>query len=318
MLADENYIKVRAMKTDRKLILVTRHTRLHELKNRYGTLGQAKFYIEHLGESFEQYEAEDKLFWRVHQQVLSFLKDTGRVQQLDRSYLSTYQFSRDDIIVILGQDGLVANTLKYLKGQSVIAINPSPESFNGILLPFIADDLPTVMADVLSDNMRYKTISMAEAKTNLGDKLLAVNDLFIGPKSHTSARYDLQWAKKQESQSSSGVIISTGLGSTGWFKSLIAGASGIAGKPVQKEIANGFDWDSDFLYYTVREPFESKTSQTNLVFGKVDSNRPLNITSKMAEHGVIFSDGIEADSLNFTAGVTATISVSDTQGILVI
>ena len=306
------------MNTDRKLILVTRHTRLHELKQKYGTLGQAKFYIEHLGESFEQYEIEDALFVKVQAQVLSFLKATGRVQQLDRSYLPTYKFSPDDIVIVLGQDGLVANTLKYLNGQSVIAINPSPQSFDGVLLPFKANDLSTVLGDVISKNMNYKTISMAEATTNLGDRLLAVNDLFVGPKSHTSARYDVSWNGKTESHSSSGVIISTGLGSTGWFKSLIAGASGIAGRPVQKKIANGFEWDSPFLYYTVREPFPSQQSQAELVFGKVDNKSPLVLTSKMAENGVIFSDGLEDDFLQFTAGVTATVKVSETQGVLVV
>ena len=254
----------------------------------------------------------------MQKQVLSFIKSIGRVQQLDRSYLPTYQFSKEDIVIVLGQDGLVANTLKYLNGQSVIAINPSPKSYDGVLLPFIADDLPLVMADVLTDNIQSKFITMAEATTNLGDKLLAVNDLFIGPKSHTSARYEMQWGKERENQSSSGIIVSTGLGSTGWFKSLIAGASGIAGKPVQKQIANGFEWDSDFLYYTVREPFPSNVSKTNLVFGKVDARRPLIVSSKMAENGVIFSDGLENDYLEFTAGVTATIKVSDTQGVLVV
>ena len=306
------------MNTDRKLILVTRHTRLHELKQKYGTLGQAKFYIEHLGESFEQYETEDALFWSVQKQVLSFMKATGRVQQLDRSYLPNYQFSRDDVVIVLGQDGLVANTLKYLNGQSVIAINPSPKSYDGVLLPFVANDFPLVMADVLTNQMQTKSITMAEATTNLGDKLLAVNDLFIGPKSHTSSRYELQLGKQRESQSSSGIIVSTGLGSTGWFKSLIAGASGIAGKPVQKRIANGFEWDSNFLYYTVREPFPSNVSKTNLVFGKVDSRKPLTVSSRMAENSVIFSDGLENDYLEFTAGITATIKVSDTQGVLVV
>lgn len=304
--------------TDRKLILVTRHTRLHELKQKYGTLGQAKFYIEHLGESFEQYEKEDRTFRLVQKEIVTLLKGTGRVQELDRSYLPTYQFSRDDIVIVLGQDGLVANTLKYLTGQSVIAINPLPENFDGILLPFVAQDLPLVLNDVLSEKMRFKTITMAEATTNLGDSLLAVNDLFIGPKSHTSARYELSWNGLQENHSSSGVIVSTGLGSTGWFKSLIAGASGIAGKPVQPSVANGFEWDSQFLYYTVREPFPSQVSQTTLVFGKVEQNKPLTLTSKMAENGVIFSDGLENDYLDFSAGVTATIKVSDTQGVLVV
>ncbi len=306
------------MKTDRKIILVTRHTRLFELKKKYGTLGQAKFYIESLGESFEQYEREDALFLQVQREVLSFLKDIARVQQLDRSFLPNYQFSGDDIVVVLGQDGLVANTLKYLNGQSVIAVNPSPNSFDGILLPFTQDDLPLVLADVLANKMSYKTITLAQATTNLGDTLLAVNDLFIGPKSHTSARYQLEWNGQKESHSSSGVIISTGLGSTGWFKSLIAGASGIAGKPIREKIANGFAWDSDYLYYTVREPFPSKVSQTAMVFGKIEKNKSLVLTSNMAENGVIFSDGIENDYLDFSVGVSASIEVGETKGVLVV
>jgi len=306
------------MKTDRKIILVTRHTRLYELKQKYGTLGQAKFYIESLGESFKQYEAEDMQFRQIQKEVLVFLKGTGRVQALDRSFIPTYSFSRDDIVVVLGQDGLVANTLKYLDGQSVIAINPSPQNFDGILLPFTQKDLPLVMTDVLSDQINYKTITLAQATTNVGDSILAVNDLFIGPKSHTSARYQLTWNGKTERHSSSGVIISTGLGSTGWFKSLIAGASGIAGKPVQEKVANGFAWDSAYLYYTVREPFPSNSTQTDLIFGKVDKNKPLVLTSNMAENGVIFSDGIEEDYLDFSAGISASIEVSETQGLLVV
>ena len=306
------------MKTDRKLILITRQTRLSELKKKYGTLGQAKFYIEHLGESFEQYESEDAMFLKAQKEVLAILKETGRVQALDRSYLPTYKFSRDDVVIVLGPDGLVANTLKYLEGQSVIALNPSPKNFDGVLLPFTVSDLPLVLNDVLSNKVNIKAITMAEATTNLGGRLLAVNDLFIGPKSHTSARYELEWNGQREAHSSSGVIVSTGLGSTGWFKSLLAGASGIAGQPVHTELAQGFAWDSRYLYYTVREPFPSQVTETDLVFGKVEANKPLIMTSKMAENGVIFSDGLENDYLDFSAGVTATIKLSDVQGRLVV
>jgi hypothetical protein len=37
----------------------------------------------------------------------------------------------------------------------------------------------------------------------------------------------------------------------------------------------------------------------------------------MPENGVIFSDGIEADFLDFTSGITASISVADKVGQLV-
>ncbi|MBN26388.1 MAG: sugar kinase [Alteromonadaceae bacterium] len=306
------------MLQERKLILITRKTRLQELKEKYCTLGQAKFYIEHLGERFDNYVAEDALYVEAQKTVLTHLKESGRVQLLERSMLSTYLFANDDIIVVLGQDGLVANTLKYLKGQPLIAINPIPDLYDGVLLPFCVSDTLEALNNVLRSRMSVKRISMAQVTTNLGDSMLAVNDVFIGPKTHTSARYKICVGEATEQQSSSGVIVSTGLGSTGWFKSILAGASGIAQRPLHKQLSNGFAWDSADLYYSVREPFPSLVTQTNLVFGKITNGMTFKLTSQMAENGVIFSDGMEKDPIHFNAGTTVQIERSSTQGTLVV
>jgi NAD kinase len=306
------------MLQERKLILVTRKTRLQELKEKYCTLGQAKFYIEHLGERFDDYVAEDAMYAEAQKTVLAQLKQMGRVQLLERSMLATYLFAHDDIIIVLGQDGLVANTLKYLIGQPLVAINPMPDLFDGVLLPFCVADTPGVLDEVLAGRMATKRISMAEVSTNLGDKMVAVNDIFIGPRSHTSARYEICVGDNKEQQSSSGVIISTGLGSTGWFKSILAGASGIAQRTLHKKLNQGFAWNSSDLYYTVREPFPSVVTHTNLVFGKISQGSTFKLTSKMAENGVIFSDGMENDPIQFNAGTTLEIKLSNTQGRLVI
>ena len=303
---------------ERKLVLVSRKTRLQGLKEKHCTLGQAKFYIEHLGERFDDYVAEDAMYGESLKVVLMALKQMGRVQLLERSMLDTYLFAPDDVVVVLGQDGLVANTLKYLSGQPLIAINPIPSLFDGVLLPFKVEDILDVLYGTLKGQMNTKSISMAEVNTNLGESMLAVNDIFIGPKSHTSARYEICVGNEFEQQSSSGLIVSTGLGSTGWFKSIIAGASGIAQRPLHKELENGFAWDSSELYYSVREPFPSAVTNANLVFGKISQGLPFKLTSKMAENGVIFSDGIESDSLSFNAGTTVEIKLSKNQGVLVV
>ena len=170
---------------------------------------------------------------------------------------------------------------------------------------------------------------MAQVTLNTGEKLYAVNDLFIGPRSHLSARYKITTSGKSENHSSSGVIVSTGVGSTGWFKSLLAGAAGIvqslgtdkakqAGRPSKLAPKSEFAWDADYLCFTVREPFPSKTTQAGLVFGRVTTKQPLLIESQMPEHGVIFSDGIESDFLEFRSGVRATITPADRRGSLVV
>ena len=77
-------------------------------------------------------------------------------------------------------------------------------------------------------------------------------------------------------------------------------------------------WDADYLFYTVREPFPSRTTGATLVFGTVTKDQPLTLESHMAEHGVIFSDGIEKDFLEFNSGTSATIGVAERKGVLVV
>lgn len=306
------------MITERKLVIISRRTRYQELLHKYATKGQAEFYLKHLGESFAYYEQEHNSLTAVYAQVVEIAKSIGRVQNLERDFLPSYNFAPDDIIIVVGQDGLVANTLKYLSGQSVIAVNPLPKAFDGVLLPFNVSDLPGVLRRQLQHKSPLKQINMASVTTNRGESLLAVNDLFIGSSGHASSRYELQSGNQKELQSSSGVIISTGLGSTGWLRSILAGASAMAGHAVHPDLMRGFAWDSDFLYYSVREPFPSKTTGAELVFGRVDAISPLKLQSRMAERGVIFSDGIENDFIDFTAGTIAEIKVSDKTGLLVV
>jgi NAD kinase len=308
--------------TENRIVLVVRKTRLDDLVARFNTRRQAKFYIEHLGADFSLYEAEHDRYQAAVSDSQSRLRRLGRLETLDRSFLTNFIFGADDTVVVLGQDGLVANTLKYLGRQNVVGVNPDPQSYDGVLLPFSVRDLAGVVPAVFTGERSVKKVTMAKAVLDNGQTLYGVNDLFIGVKSHVSARYLLRMHDREEPQSSSGIIVSTGLGSTGWLKSLITGAVSIA-----KEVTDGgvsepavdtFPWDADHLYFTVREPFPSKVSAATLVFGKITPSRPLRLVSQNAESGVIFSDGIEKDFLEFNSGTHATITVADKKGRLVI
>jgi hypothetical protein len=244
----------------------------------------------------------------------------GRLQVLDRSFIPNFLFGQSDTVVVLGQDGLVVNTLKYLDEQRVVGINPDPSRWEGVLLPFRVDDLPKILPEVLAGGRAVSEVTMARAELNDGQVLYAVNDLFIGAKSHISARYRISSGKEEEQHSSSGIIVSTGLGSTGWFRSLMAGAAAIASSLSGQQVkaAAPFKRDADYLYFTVREPFPSTTSQAGLVIGKVTAGEPLTVVSLMSESGVIFSDGIESDYLEFNAGTRAVIAPAAKKGRLVV
>ena len=305
----------------RKVVLVTRRTRLEDLVARHHTLAQAKFYIEHLGADFSDYLAENAAYAHSLELTERALEDWGRYQVVDRGYLPNFIFAPDDIVVALGQDGLVANSMKYLNGQPLIGLNPEPTRWDGVLLPFEPRELGTVLADVVRGRRPTKAVTMAEAKLSDGQTLRAVNDLFIGPRTHASALYEIEWGERREAQSSSGIIVSTGLGSTAWIKSVVTGSLAVA--RAMSELGDGTEyqpqpWDSPQLTFAVREPFPSRASKTELVFGRVDSAHPLRLHSRMPENGVIFSDGMEADYLRFTAGMEATISIADNRGCLVV
>lgn len=298
-----------------RIVLITRKTRLAEVVSRHNTFAQAKFYLEHLGADVGDYLREDEAYHAALAQVTATLQQWGRYQVVERALLANFVFAADDIVVTLGQDGLVANTLKYLRGQPLIGINPDEKRWDGLLLPFSCGELPAVLAQV--DKRPRRAVTLAEARLSDGQTLLAINDLFIGPRSHTSALYDLLYGGKREAQSSSGVIVSTGLGSTAWIKSIITGAQGIV-RALGDHCAaadSAMAWDAEALQFAVREPFPSRNSRTDTVFGRITAKNPLRLRSRM-EGGVIFSDGMEADFLRFDAGMEVQIGIAAHKGVL--
>lgn len=304
------------MSKDRKVVLIIRRTRLQELIAQYNTEGQAAFVIESRGQDFKAYQEESTVYLKAVAEVEAKLQRCARVHILDRDFLPNFIFGPEDIVVVVGPDGLVANTLKYLKGQPLIAINPDPQRIDGVLLPFEVNNISAIFADVVRQSYQSKHITMAKATLNDGQELIAVNDLFIGPRFQISARYELTVDDHKEEQSSSGVIVSTGLGSTGWLKSVIAGAMGIAGRSNVSK--NPIPWDADYLTYAVREPFASQTTATELVFGELRRQSDMRIASRMAVNGVIFSDGIVDDYIDFNIGAEAQLSLAERQGVLVV
>ena len=130
-----------------KVVLVTRKTRLAELIERFNTRAQAKFYIEHADGDFAEYELEDEAYQRSVEVVRRSIEIGLKIQVIDRQLVPTFTFLPQDLVVTLGQDGLVANTAKYVGGQPIVAVNPDPERFDGILLPFLPHQLRAATGD---------------------------------------------------------------------------------------------------------------------------------------------------------------------------
>ena len=288
-----------------RLVLVTRKTPLELLLDRHGTVGQARFYLQSRGQDIGWAEEAHERFTASFARVQAAIPADQRRVRVDRADLDRFLFTPDDVILVVGQDGLVPNTAKYLDGQLTIGINPDPTRYDGILCPHRPEAMPLLLEWLdRHDERRYRIQRrvMAVAEREDGQRLLALNEVFVGHRTHQSARYRIAVGGCVERQSSSGLICATGTGSTGWAKSIA----------LQRRLDPASQLpapEESRLAWFVREPFPSASTGTDLDHGLLRPNEHLQIWSEMGEDGVIFADGIESDRLEFLTGQAVRIGV---------
>lgn len=281
-----------------RLVILTRPSAKRALVERYGSEGQTRFAMAQSARGsgdFEKAVVEDTAQSRAVTAIRKALPDDVKLAEIDRGMVAQFLFEPHDLIVAVGQDGLVANVGKYLDGQPVAGVNPDPATIEGALLPFTADMFIHALPELLRDHRPVREATLAAVQTSDRQSLRGLNDIFVGVPSHQSARYRISHAGREEMQSSSGLIVSTGTGSTGWLRSLIGDKA-------------TFDPAADKLHFVVREAWPGRGFAATVIEGEVTRDHPLIIESRM--DGVIFADGIEGDPLRFDAGVTATITPS--------
>lgn len=302
------------------VIVIRDKTRLEQLIERFNSKAQAKFYIESSGGDFEFFELEHNTFYEALSKIKTSITDSLKHKVINRSFLTTYIFTKKDLVLVIGQDGLVANTAKYVGGLPIVGINPDIERYDGILLKHAPDDLKDLLKNVIKGKYETKQVTMAKATLNDGQELLAFNDFYIGADSHVSSRYSIEFNGIKEHQSSSGIIVSTGAGSTGWLSSIFNMANNINRYHNTNSVDCGttLNWNENKLVFVVREPFLSKQSRTNIGYGTIEKNSTLKIASNMPTKGVIFSDGIESDFLKFNSGSIVEIGIADEKANLII
>jgi hypothetical protein len=219
---------------------------------------------------------------------------------VERADLPRFLFDPDDVVLAVGQDGLVANLAKYLDGQPVVGVDPQPGSQPGVLVRHAPGAVADVLAAVGAGRARVELRSMAEARLDDGQRLAALNEIFLGDAGHQSARYRLfapSGPDAGERQSSSGVVVGTGTGATGWCASLALGRPGTPPLPAPT---------SPELTWFVREAWPSPTTGTRWTAGLLPEGTHLTLTVE-SDRVVVFGDGLEADRL--VAGWGQEISV---------
>lgn len=283
-----------------RVVFVSRETEYAALLARHGTRGQAEFFLSTRGQKIAELEARDALQSRALAAAKAAVPAQWTFAHVMREDLNRFLFRPEDIVVAIGQDGLVANIAKYLNGQPVIGVSPDPASSEAVLTRHRVDRLPGLLKATAQADVEMEARAMVQAEAGEGLSLLALNELFIGHRSHQSARYIVQANGAEEFQSSSGMIVATGTGLTGWAKSIMAATRH------RVDIAP----EDNRAAFFAREPWPSRTSGCDIAAGEIGGRSHLSLLSRINEGGVIFADGIEQDFLPFDWGGRAQIKMA--------
>ncbi len=270
-----------------RIVLVHRRTELTELLARHGTRGQVEFFLKSRDRTLDEVVDRDQQARKALGEVGAAIPLDWRRGVVEREDLSRFLFAPEDVVVIVGQDGLVANVAKYLDGQPVIGINPE----QGVL----AKHAPHDAAELLHSTGNTEDRTMVEARSDDGQTLFALNEVYVGHPSHQTSRYRI----RNERQASSGILVGSGTGATGWCSS----AHRERKSPIQLP-----DPTERRLVWFVREAWPSPSTGIEHTEGEI-TDGPLHVDVE-SDGLVAFGDGIESDALRLGWGQRLSIGLA--------
>src|SRR4051812_50193318 len=154
-----------------RAVVVSRRSELDELLARHGTRAAAAYFLRARGRDLDEVAARHDAQTAALTAVGAAVPADWRRGHLDRADLPRFLFAPEDVVVAVGQDGLVANVAKYLDGQPVIGVNPDPELFDGVLVRWSAERLESALRSAGAGAAETERRTMVEARLDGGERL---------------------------------------------------------------------------------------------------------------------------------------------------
>ena len=222
---------------------------------------------------------------------------------VERADLGRFVFGPEDVVVVVGQDGLVANVAKYLDGQPVVGIDPEPGRNPGVLVrPPGARRRGRCWPRPRCPSRRSRSARWSRPSPTTARSSVALNEVYVGhaatsrPATSCSVPEGTDEHQSSSAASSSGPAPAPPAGAARPGRS----ATATCRSPTHRPGAGWF----------VREAWPSPATGTDLTEGLVAPGATLTVVAE-SDLLVCFGDGIETDALRLTWGQRLTVARSD-------
>lgn len=208
------------------------------------------------------------------------------IEKVWKNILSKEHLKNKDLVISIGGDGTFLSASHYIENTPILGVNSDTNRSEGALTTIDLSQLNDKIKKILNNKIKIKEYTREKIILHQKNKKVetenALNETFFGNiNPHYTTNYEIDYKNKSENQRSSGVVISTGTGSTAWYHSM-------GGFPFSREKKQ--------LKFRIRELYQRKLHKSKIKKGKIKNNEKLTIISKM-NHAIIAIDSIRTYSI---------------------
>lgn len=205
-----------------------------------------------------------------------------------------------DLVIAFGGDNHFVYVSHFAKSAMILGINSDPQRSDGALTSLTADQCEEALQALTRGDYSIEEWPRLEALVNGKPLPLTTSELFVGERERVyMSRYVLKHGDVEETQKSSGLLITTGAGSTGWYDS--------ACRYLHPD-GNVFARTEPKFVFLATEPSKGRLNRSKLLEGTVQAGESLRIQSLNDSSGLVSVDSL--DEVLFSRGATLEVRIS--------
>jgi len=220
---------------------------------------------------------------KIEPEVCKIIQQEGfEVSCSWKNTLSNKEIEGIDFVISVGGDGTTLSASHFLFDKPILSVNLSPDESEGALTTTTHEKIQEKLK-IMKEKIETENLERIKVLIN-GELIpfLALNEVFIAnEKAYQMSKYKIKFKGKEELHKSSGLIFSTGTGSTAWFKSA-------GGKP--------FPASEKFIKMIVREPYHGRHTKEMTENLTIKENEFIEITP--LTDAILAIDSIREINLN--------------------